>query len=310
MTYIDPNRASAAALEWHKHLETFLTDHDCKTKWTAKIQLSVVLTAAEKRLGVDLINDFCDHLDTYSQAMQVRMDKLRSYYDKNIKTHENLHSLVKTIFIYLYNAYTAEEIVIDGRTIKVSYYILNLLNVSTCLYCNRNYTFAVYGKHKRVRPQFDHFYDKASNPLLAVSFYNLIPSCPTCNHTKLNDSLDFNPYFYEFEGKFICNPDGTNVHLDSSCTEELEDMQTLGLDGLYLKHENYVKELIEKAHAYNQHARVALVTSFQGAGHSPDQVYNFVWGKNLEIAKHINRPLSKLTRDILEKLDIQIDDKL
>lgn len=33
--------------------------------------------------------------------------------------------------------------------------------------------------------QLDHFFDKATHPLLALSFYNLVPSCSFCNSTAL-----------------------------------------------------------------------------------------------------------------------------
>jgi hypothetical protein len=55
---------------------------------------------------------------------------------------------------------------------------------------------------------------------------------------------------------------------------------------------------------YDAHARQALVRSFQGAGYHPRQVYDFVWGKHLIDAEYEDRPLSKLTKDILEQLDI------
>lgn len=34
---------------------------------------------------------------------------------------------------------------------------------------------------KITRPTFDHWFAKDDHPLLALSFYNLIPSCNICN---------------------------------------------------------------------------------------------------------------------------------
>ena len=66
-----------------------------------------------------------------------------------------------------------------------------------------------------------------------------------------------------------------------------------------------MKALIDKAMAYDAHARKALVESFQGAGYHPRQVYDFVWGRHLMDAEYEDRPLSKLTKDVLEQLGIR-----
>ena len=47
-----------------------------------------------------------------------------------------------------------------------------------------------------------------------------------------------------------------------------------------------------------------LLESFQSVGYHPRQVYDFVWGRYLMEAKYEDRPLSKLTKDILDLLDI------
>jgi len=70
-----------------------------------------------------------------------------------------------------------------------AYDFVEKLALDTCPYCNRNYTFVV--KKGKLRPEIDHFYPKTIYPYLAVNFFNLIPSCQTCNKTKSND-INFN----------------------------------------------------------------------------------------------------------------------
>ena len=53
---------------------------------------------------------------------------------------------------------------------------LNHLNIDTCTYCNRNYTLD-FKNLNNSRAQLDHWFPKESFPILALSFYNLIPSC-------------------------------------------------------------------------------------------------------------------------------------
>ncbi len=69
-------------------------------------------------------------------------------------------------------------------------------------------------------------------------------------------------------------------------------------------HDDYVKEIIEKAAAYDKTAKQQIADTFQKRGYFPDQVFDFVWGKCLDDAQYENRVLSKLTKDLLEQLEI------
>jgi hypothetical protein len=63
------------------------------------------------------------------------------------------------------------------------YDLAALLDTRACVYCNRQYTLTVVAMDEITRPEFDHFYSQSEHPLLALSFYNLIPSCHICNAT-------------------------------------------------------------------------------------------------------------------------------
>mgnify|MGYP000006537395 CR=1 FL=1 len=67
--------------------------------------------------------------------------------------------------------------------------VLNSLNLSVCPYCNRQYIFGT-DNNRKVGAQFDHFYSKSKYPYLALSFYNLIPCCPTCNKAKGEECIE------------------------------------------------------------------------------------------------------------------------
>ncbi len=78
------------------------------------------------------------------------------------------------------------------------------LGIDVCPYCNRNYTYTLlhYG-NGIVRPELDHYVEKSRHPILALSFYNLIPSCHVCNsslkHAKPYNFDDFlHPYLHSF----------------------------------------------------------------------------------------------------------------
>lgn len=104
-----------------------------------------------------------------------------------------------------------------------AYKFTEMLNVNACVYCNRLFTFtldrvdqarrlkknkAVKLKLKdidsaRTRPELDHFYPKDQYPYLALSLYNMIPSCHVCNSNfKGKRALNFDLYLHPFEDDF------------------------------------------------------------------------------------------------------------
>ena len=201
------------------------------------------------------------------------------------------------------------------------YWLMKVLNIRTCPYCNRQYTFTIEKEKvvgvdkKTICPQFDHFYPQSKYPYLALSFYNLIPSCSICNyvkHTKIIDE-NLNPYLNGFgdECKFVLRDknlkqpaviDKKNIEVDF--TPENKNIAVFGLKELYSEHTDYIEEIIDKAQAYNATYYDSLIQSFSGLGKTPAEIDRYIWGNYLETAKHDKRPLSKLTRDVLEQIGI------
>lgn len=104
---------------------------------------------------------------------------------------------------------------------KVTYWLLRELDVRVCPYCNRIYTITLPSemelekgeKFVTTRPTFDHFYSKDEYPYLAVSLFNLIPSCHVCNMNKGTSQYKIiYPYDEEFgdEAVFRVVPDLTS----------------------------------------------------------------------------------------------------
>lgn len=201
------------------------------------------------------------------------------------------------------------------------YWLLKRLDIQVCPYCNRQYTFTV-KKDKNVgvpniTPELDHFYPKSKHPYLALSFYNLIPSCPVCNHTKLDEIIDIHPYTDNFNNLkchfMITTKDNKTDSLDWALEKDIKitftdnnvNIEVLALKELYNEHIDYVEEIINKAQAYNSQYYISLIDAFKGLGKQPAEIDRFVWGKYLEEAEHEKRPLSKLTKDILAQLKIK-----
>ncbi|KAA6310471.1 hypothetical protein EZS27_038231 [termite gut metagenome] len=99
--------------------------------------------------------------------------------------------------------------------------------------------------------------------------------------------------------------DKNNIKVDFSSESENENIKVFGLKELYNEHIDYVEEIIDKAQAYNSTYYDSLIQSFSGLGKTPAEVDRYVWGNYIETADQCKRPLSKLTKDILEQLDIK-----
>ncbi|MBE9900381.1 MULTISPECIES: HNH endonuclease [Enterococcus] len=90
------------------------------------------------------------------------------------------------------------------------YFFTFLQNISVCPYCQSQYIYTYYAlqgkKEGGIRPELDHYFPKSRHPLLAVSAYNLIPSCKQCNSSIKGDDIDYeslvNLYLEEINSNF------------------------------------------------------------------------------------------------------------
>lgn len=192
---------------------------------------------------------------------------------------------------------------------EYSYKLLDELNIKVCPYCNRQYTFVV-NKKKKISPQFDHFFNKSDYPYLALSFYNLIPCCPTCNHTKGCDSIKINPYISGFgegvikiDNLFNCmtHGEGWNIIIDTDddCSTNVE---AFALSELYEQHKDYAEEIVLKAVANEKSYLEGLKNTFHEMNLSDDMIERVLWGNYLNEDDFAKRPLSKMASDIIKQV--------
>jgi hypothetical protein len=201
-----------------------------------------------------------------------------------------------------------------------AYDLAQKLNVNVCPYCNRNYTFTTTNSGKNTRPDFDHFYSKEKHPILALSFYNLIPSCILCNsrlkgkkefslgthmhpyHDSFNEHVKFT---YEIKNStFLFSEDGFELKLETSDKRANENIKDFALDVLYERHKDIVLELIQKREIYPDSYIDELLKNYEGIVFSSrDDLMRLItcgYVKDEDINK---RPLSKLIKDISEELE-------
>lgn len=195
------------------------------------------------------------------------------------------------------------------------------LGIKSCPFCNNNYIY-FYEKNAgqyNTLATLEHYYPKAKYPHLSLSFYNLIPSCSTCNSKfKGNDTHEGNilhPYYENFDdkAKFSVSVDSLPVHKsielsvklnsnDDRCNKSIDRFQ---LDKIYTQHSDIAQEIWNKAQAYNEDRIKELYNSFyKQLGYSEEDIKNFVFCNYLN-QKDINkRNHSKLTQDILKQFNL------
>lgn len=211
-----------------------------------------------------------------------------------------------------------------GRTKKEygAYRFIELINLKTCPYCNRNYISMIQAKNtseKKRRPELDHFHPKSIYPFLAVNFFNLIPSCSTCNKLKSDDDSSglLHPYDQKNENitftywlndmKFYDVKSIKDITFESenSIAIEIENlpksnMHTFQIERLYQEHTDVVIELILKHLHYPQ----SYINELANFGYNEEEIYRFVFSNYLNEDALIKKPLAKLTRDIARELNL------
>ena len=208
---------------------------------------------------------------------------------------------------------------------KVAVEILKKMKVSVCPYCNRQYIFTL--SNGQVRPQFDHFYPKSRYPYLALSLYNMIPSCSICNMAKSSLDTLKEPILYPFaeemgsETKFEIKrkKNGNFVKMLQGISNEfvidlntinaknkvtvLNQMEKLHLNDLYNEHKEYVMDIIKSKYVNSSERINELLVSFPTLFDSYEDVKNLLYMTNIQKEAWGNRPLSKLTYDIDRQLE-------
>lgn len=189
------------------------------------------------------------------------------------------------------------------------------LQVTVCPYCNRNFVNSTY---KRTMCDLDHFYDKETYPILAVSFHNLVPVCHACNHAKASNAISYSPHNTKFNTDDLLSfdfyiggidywVDNKQIGIEIDCSRELEsNVQELKLREVYQIHSDIVQECIKKAIMFNPDYMTDLFNTYNGLFESEEELYRIVFGNYMEESSYGKRPLSKLTKDILSKLLIEI----
>ena len=208
---------------------------------------------------------------------------------------------------------------------QFSYFIAELLNTNTCIYCNRQYTLTIRSEDDEclIRPEFDHWFDQNRYPDLALSFYNLIPTCCFCNSILKHEhemSIDqyIHPYIdinagFEFIYNYIGKDNTGKEHYDVDCK-----ITAIGND---IKRIKNTLELFRIKEVYNAHSELELKDLVDLATANPgdyidelvnqilkntqltrEDIFRILFGVEVKPDQYLNRPFSKFKMDIISKI--------
>jgi hypothetical protein len=224
----------------------------------------------------------------------------------------------------------------------IPYDILERLNVNACPYCNRQYINTFRSKKGKSRATLDHFYVKSRYPYLAISFFNLIPSCYSCNSSikgvkKFNIKTHLHPFISSFDNTmaftidfekrsakqnraesetyiadFYNSPKKIKIAFkkvkNASTTaynQATRNKTDLCLEGLYAFHKDYIVELLQKNVIYGKAGYAKTIAKqYPQIFNNEHDVLNMVLGNYLYPADFNKRPFSRLTRDISAELGL------
>ena len=224
------------------------------------------------------------------------------------------------------NAWCLNNICINGHSctfpeiIKADYdtlceiaqkYGKGMLEMKVCPYCNRNF---VNSASNRTMCDLDHFFDKKEYPVMAVSLYNLVPVCHSCNHVKSTEKISYSPHnkkyntddlltfgYYISGIEFLVDENQIGIEIMDDIVIR-DNIKKLKLREVYQVHADLVQECIKKAIVFHLDYLRHLYRTYGELFESEEELYRIVYGNYLEEVSYGKRPLAKLTSDIMKEL--------
>ena len=203
----------------------------------------------------------------------------------------------------------------------ISKFFEQYVEVHTCYFCNIEFINTFMTKDEKIKNGFtlDHYIDKGKYPYLALSLYNLIPSCYTCNskvkRVRSVETLSPASTHFDFDNKVKFKTFMQNRNLLIDCEDDFtlllkEDFSDIykqyidvfELDGRYKYHKYKVIEMINRRKEYpdSRIKELALLTQ-----KTEEEVKQDLFGEYLFEDDNLHkRPLSKLVKDISSELGL------
>lgn len=266
----------------------------------------VIRERKQIKINKSFISFLSKYKDELISALPARLLEIQKEYDKKqLSSHER--KLISSFFKETgYKNFQKN----NGKS------FLNLLKIDTCIYCNRNYTLD-FDKTNHARAELDHWFPKDKFPILALSFYNLIPSCHLCNHIKGSPDYDWyialdkmnHPYQLpdvSFSFSYLINSLNsfqiiTKSKKKSKTEETLAFNKTAEIYNVHVNKE--LDDLLNLRYKYSRnYLNVLLNKTFKELSMSKEEIYRMIFGIEIKEEDYHKRPFSKFKHDIIQEL--------
>ena len=220
------------------------------------------------------------------------------------------------------------------------------LGIKTCVYCNAQFattallqTIKILKKSALIKNEamacyeLDHNKPKSKYPYLCTNFYNLQPSCSSCNRRKGDRELQFSLYYEDIQDDssrpvhfalngedlirfratnkcdgikvFLCNNSKDVSPPLADTTSIAGELNTkLGIQSVYDEHSDVVEEILWKHKIYSSGLVSALSSQLPSLGIAGFDVKRFILGGYYTRENDfLKRPLSVLKEDLWEQLE-------
>ncbi|CYV31071.1 TPA: hypothetical protein U1720_001644 [Streptococcus suis] len=201
---------------------------------------------------------------------------------------------------------------LKGEEENINRFLIRELGLTVCPYCNRNY---INNRGNKFSAQMDHFYSKDEFPWLAVSLYNLIPSCGACNHIKGTKDFNVHPFIKsDVENNEVIfsyqQTASDDVKVIISTTDERKgDIGTIKLEEAYSIHNLDVRNMLLREEKYSKKYREELRQLLQTDGGiesqlslTDDEIDRMMYGDVIFEEDIKNVSLGKFRKDIYQEI--------
>lgn len=289
----------------------------------------------KKNLKSEFVKDFedifPDKMDILVEMMSSKKsfnDLVQSYKFDGIHTKKS-HTKLKDYIVERYKEKLESHYnKIDKKE------LVRITGVTVCPYCNRNF---INVTEEANTSQLDHFFPKNEYPLLALCFYNLIPSCYGCNNKKSTSKFYISPYdesitdideLLKFSlniksADFINNSESIDIIIKDDISEEglkqleskdklsvrqklLKDKYVIDTRSLYKLHTDVIQELLWKQEVYSNSYKIKLeeILATSDKKFSKYEIDRMIVGYYTDKENYGKRPLSKMVIDISKEIGL------
>ncbi len=296
---------------------TFLTDK----------KIDEILTDTPTNLVKHNDDLFCHIVPGFTINEYENFSEIKSTLQVNRTPAENIIYNKYSVTLQINKLFNYEKFISASKS--TSYKLASDLDRNTCTYCNRLYTNTIVERDpitkkfndggRITRPQFDHWFPKSIYPVLALSFYNLIPSCAVCNSSIKGDTpfelaTHIHPYLSDSAEQFSFTYKIKDVHRNSVAIKFIsggkikKTLEEFKINEVYNAHSDYeLKDLLDLRYKYSDNYLDTLLNStFNSLEVGIEEAYRFIFGVEIDESNFHKRPFSKFKKDILKELGVKL----